>query len=343
MDFAVVEGEPARPCRADAPAVYLESDFYMDVDDVAALVIALNLHTARDIDLIGFGVNADNEWGARCAEVVAYLYDVELRVGVRDRILAETNRRSYDHSRTLCASYGDVPRREPWDGTAALRHSLATAAPGSVTIASVGFMDNLVGLIDSGPDEHSDLDGPDLVERAIGRTVMMGGSFPGGREHNLAWDPAKTRTVLERWPGPIEFVGFETADGVIIGRRLADDLGSENPVALAFRLFEQFAGVPGRPSWDPLTMYLAARPESGLVTWSEPGRVEIDDDGVNRWYADRDGRHRYAIAQADPDEIAGELDGLLRRRPTVSAERAQLLRALVGPIQRWGTLPDSTR
>ncbi|SEE97436.1 nucleoside hydrolase [Ruania alba] len=343
MDLAVDVREGEAPHRDDAPSLYLESDFYMDVDDVAALAIALTLHTAGKIDLIGFGVNADNEWGARCAEVVTYPYDVDLPVGVRGGIMEEPDRRPYDHSRTLCESYSEVPRRHPSDGTAALRRALAAAAPGSVTVASVGFMDNLVGLLDSGPDEHSDLAGVDLIRRSVGRTVMMGGVFPSGREHNLAWRPALTRSVLERWPGPIELVGFEAADQVVIGRDLADDLGQESPVALAFRLFEEFAGRTGRPSWDPLTVYLAAFGECELVEWSEPGRLTLDDDGTNHFHPEPGGPHKYAIPRVGPEQLARELDGWLRRLPVVSSERADALRSMDGPTARWGALPASTR
>ncbi|MFW6695705.1 hypothetical protein [Streptomyces sp. MAR4 CNX-425] len=59
----------------------------------------MNLHTEGAVDLVGFGVNADSEWGVRCASVFRHVYGLDFPVGVRGGILDEPDRRDYVHAR----------------------------------------------------------------------------------------------------------------------------------------------------------------------------------------------------------------------------------------------------
>lgn len=315
------------------PVVHLESDFYMDVDDVGALAVAMNLHADGVIDLAGLGINAPNAWGVHAASVMGHVYDVGFPIGIRASFHDERPIRDYAGARTVSETFAGVAETPGEDGTALLRRVLAAADDGAVTIASVGFMHNLVGLLGSGPDEHSDLDGVELARRKVGRVVMMGGAFPSGLEHNLKWIPHQTQAVLDRWPGRIDFVGFETADAAMTALGLNATLGAANPVALAYALWG--AETIGRPSWDPLTVYLAAYPDSDLVSWSGPGRVVVHDDGSNEW-RDGGGPHRHAVLRVGQDEVGRRLDDVLRRPPLVRAEHAAALRRLAATL----TIPE---
>jgi len=89
--------------------------------------------------------------------------------------------------------------------------------------------------------------------------------------------------------------------------------GADDPVAAAYR---RFSGPgAGRKSWDLMTVDLAVRGVADHYRYSEPGRVEIDDDGATTWRAMPDGPHRYVIRVASAEAVAAHLDGLLARTP----------------------------
>lgn len=294
------------------PRIVLESDLFADVDDVGALAIALRLEKEGVITLDAVGINTPSRWGPRTAAIICAHYGAETPIGRHADTTDDVWDR--DYARTVAERFGDRPHREPEEALTVLRRALAAAEDGSVTVVSIGFFGNLNALLASAPDVHSPLGGAELVRRKVGRTVVMGGEFPRGREFNVAEHLPQTRSFLDAWPGKLDLVGFETTAEVITGRRLAERLGMENPVAVAY---EAFCGAgAGRPSWDLLTLYLAAFPDSPLVTWSRPGEMVMEEDGSNHWAeGGASPPHRHAVVAVPDGELAAELDDWLERGP----------------------------
>ena len=58
------------------------------------------------------------------------------------------------------------------------RGILGKARDGSITIVSIGFLDNLAALLDSGSDTHSNLTGRELIAAKVRNLVVMGGDYP---------------------------------------------------------------------------------------------------------------------------------------------------------------------
>lgn len=291
--------------------MFIESDFHMDVDDAGALVLAMNLESLDKVRLLGFGINTPSMWGAAAAAVLRDHYGKTFPIGidaVRNHDIADR-----DYARHLTVAFpSSVTATYPLSADL-LRQTLSVAEDDSVTIVSIGFFSNLLMLLQTGPDSTSDLSGTELVAQKVRRTVVMGGLYPSGREFNLVEHPIDTARFLERWPCPIDFVGAEAGNDVITGRDLDTTLGPDHPLSVAYRVY---SGVrQGRPSWDPLTVYLAAFVGSPLVRWSDPGRMSTTQDGSNAWTPDPAGRHRYAILAAPITDIESELDRYLALSP----------------------------
>lgn len=298
---------------AEKPMLFIESDLYSDVDDVGALAMALTLHRRGAIDFLGLGINTPSIWGQRAAAVIRRSYGVDFPIGgLADRDEAVFHA---DYARTvaeagrLTAGVGTAPEQAP----ALLRRVLAAARPNSVTITSIGFFTNLVEFLDTCPDDVSAMTGEELVRSRVTRTVAMAGIFPSGREFNLCEYPDESRKFLTGWPGKIDFVGFEAAAQVMTGQELDAHLGPENPVALAYRSYG--AAGTGRESWDPLTVLLAAHPDSELVRWSEPGRLTLTESGEGRWQPEPGGSHRHAIPVVSDGRLAEVINEILYSRP----------------------------
>lgn len=58
------------------------------------------------------------------------------------------------------------------------RQILNVAQDSSITIVSIGFFDNLAGLLDSKPDVYSNLTGKELIAAKVKDLVIMGGDYP---------------------------------------------------------------------------------------------------------------------------------------------------------------------
>jgi inosine-uridine nucleoside N-ribohydrolase len=291
-------------------SLIIETDIFSDVDDVGALAVAHAHADAGHATLLGVGVNTPSRWGVAMAALINRHYGrPEVPVGAMlplDDSVADP-----DYARGTVRAFGIDDPVGAEGAPQLLRRLLESAEDASVTVVSLGFFQNLVALLDEEPPGA--LPGADLVRRKVARTVVMGGLFPSGTEFNVAEFPATARAFAQRWPGRIEFLGWEVGNDVITGVERSRVPEAADPVAEAYR---RFSGPgAGRKSWDLMTVDLAVRGAADHYRYSEPGRVEIDDDGATTWHASPDGPHRYVIRVASAETIAAHLDGLLARTP----------------------------
>ena len=134
----------------------------------------------------------------------------------------------------------------------------------------------------------------------------MGGRYPSGSESNFNVDPEATRTVVEEWPTPIMFSGYEIGEDVLTGSALWD-AGEENPVRQAYHLWDLYFARRFTPEFDPSTgiwphssfdqtaVLYAVRGLREYWDARTDGRNVILDDGSNSWQASPDADHAYLI------------------------------------------------
>lgn len=113
------------------------------------------------------------------------------------------------------------------------RRLLASSPNRSVTIANIGFHDNLYHLLFSQPDALSSLSGRRLIEQKVVELVVQGN--PTGTSFNFEGnDPKFAQYVLTNWPGLITFVPDAIGNTVLFGARLTTELDvATNPIAYA--------------------------------------------------------------------------------------------------------------
>lgn len=114
------------------------------------------------------------------------------------------------------------------------RHLLQSSPDHSVTIANVGFHDNLYNLLRSRPDSISPLSGVELVKNKVVEFVVQGN--PTGISFNFVEHlPKYASFVLTHWPGVITFVPDAIGSNVWMGAELTTKSNlTKNPVAYAF-------------------------------------------------------------------------------------------------------------
>lgn len=289
----------------------IETDIFEDVDDVGALAVAHALADEGAVEIAAVCVNTPSRWGALAVAAINRAFGRPgIPVGALDGLDDRVARN--DFARGLVQAHGQeedvhaiAPARVVWE------RILDSASDDSLTLASLGFYGTLVDVLDATPEK---------VARKVARAAVMGGRFPSGTEYNFASAPASTREFLTRWPTPIDLLGWEAGAQIETGRGLTSS-DRADPVSSAYRAF--CGRDAGRPSWDPLTVLLAADPERWGFELSPPGTVRVEPDGSDVWVPTPTGSMRYTTAIRDGMAVGRSIDAMLegaidRRFPRVS-------------------------
>ncbi|KAI1435024.1 nucleoside hydrolase [Xylaria sp. CBS 124048] len=169
------------------------------------------------------------------------------------------------------------------------------------TLISLGFLTNLIDLLEGSADETSSLAGPALISYKVKEQAIMGGQYPSGKEFNFAGeDPASTYAVIIHWP---------------------------RSVAIAYSGFELGGSIFGRDSRRPTPPFL--RPNSGTRVdtalfvslpefANEIGYNRVSADGSNAWVDDTRTPNQYWLKGADEVtnlNIARLLDSFFSQGP----------------------------
>ncbi|MCQ6561504.1 nucleoside hydrolase [Paenibacillus mendelii] len=295
--------------------VILDTDIGPDCDDVAALSILHALADQGEAEIIGVTHCTSNPWGAGCIDAInRYHGRPDIPVGtlnetgfLDEAIHCKFNRHLAENYPNRYADGAGVP-----DAVDLLRELLAKEADQSVVFIAIGPLRNLLHLMQSIPDRHSDLDGSELIRRKVERLVVMGGAFPSGKEWNFEMCPASAQYVTEHWPTPIMFSGFEIGEHILTGGPLITEAPIDSPVRDAY---ERYLGeTKVRNSWDLTAVLYGVR---GLRDYWEAvtgGHVQVEAGGENSWQASEDRGHSYLKQRMEPELLRDLLDELLVSR-----------------------------
>ena len=185
------------------------------------------------------------------------------------------------------------------------RRALRQQPDRSVTIASVGFLNNLADLL------HAERD---LVANKVWRLIVMGGRH--NDDFNLVrHDLVETsQHVIEHWPTPLAISDF--GESVHTGTALADT-PADNPVRQAYYRWFRDA-FKGRSSWDQVAVLFGVR---GAGDWFEEvatGTASLRNGYV--WEL-RPGWRTYVAARRSEAEFAQHIEQLMIKAPAIGAQK----------------------
>lgn len=319
LSVAVVTGEDA---GRRVPLIF-DTDIGNDCDDVLAMGVIHALQTRGECELLAVTITKDHELAAPFADVVNTFYgrgNIPIgvcRSGVTPKpgsfnVLAAQKDGGTDRYEHDLRSGKDAP-----DAVDVLRAALAGQEDGTVVIAQVGFSTNLANLLQSSADNHSELNGIELVRKKVRLLSIMAGAFRqivnnegqlyDHKEYNIVKDIPAAKTLVHSWPTPIIWSGFE------IGKNLTYPHQSilldyryvpHHPLSEAYTLY-----IPpphDRPTWDLTSVLQAVRPDHEYFGLSQLGRVHVADDGLTTFQNSADGRDRYLILGEDQKARARE-------------------------------------
>lgn len=306
--------------RAEPVRIVFDTDMANDCDDAGALAVLHALADRGEAEILAVvtnrkdpsnasaaAVSAINHWYGRPGIPVGTDKDGATSGGRAPSAYAAYLRDGFPH--------GAKPDDEMPDALEVYRGALAAQPDGGVVICSVGALSNLEDLLRSSGDRHSPLTGTELVAKKVKLTVIMGGGFPrtASPETNIKLDTAAAVTVVNQWPGPILWQGYEVGAAINVGAELRESPRT-NPVRRAYELRPFRGGTAldrGKPAHDLAAVLVAVRgPEADLWTVVTKGRVVSDSDGHTEWRRDWAKRHSYLRIKPHHsrlEEIIGDL------------------------------------
>lgn len=246
-DFLVAQPRPDGTREKLPVSIIFETDMCTDVDDVGALA---TLHALADLGeavILAIGYNEVHPDGAAAIDAInTWYHRGDLPVGIYKKALISPDVSGYLNETAK------FPHDIPSDQAAipaAMDVYLSTlnAQPdSSVTIVSVGFLNNLYDLLESQPE---------LIARKVKTLVIMGGLVDDSWNlvrHDLT---SISQEILEKWPTPI--VISQPGADIHTGQDLKNT-PPENPVRAAY--YHYFGQrFDGRSSWDQMAVLYAIR------------------------------------------------------------------------------------
>ncbi len=232
--------------------IIYETDMCLDVDDVGALAMLHGLANNDEVELLAVCFNEVHPAAASAIDAVNTWYGRgDIPIGVYKKDLPDPDPSVYLDA--LKKFPHDLDNKSAPGALDVYRSVLAEQPDKSVTIISVGFINNLYDLLKAEPD---------LVSRKVRELVVMGGRHGGGfnlARHNTA-DAADF--LIRNWPSPLVF--SQPGTGILTGERL-ENLTEDNPVREAYYQFF-YGSFCGRHSWDQIAVLYGVRGVSDYFT-----------------------------------------------------------------------------
>ncbi len=306
----VVRAEEREPI-----SIILDTDIMGDVDDVGAVAVLHALADRGEAKILAMGVCVKNPWSPPCLDALnTYFGRPDTPLGV---VKGPAHNRASKYAQAVAEEFPHALKSAEDAPDAALlyRQVLAKQSDQSVVMVSVGQLTNLHNLLNTGPDQHSNLDGRELAQRKVRIWVCMGGKFPEGQEANLVNDGPAAAYAIEHWPTPIIFSGWEIGNEIMTGAKLRNTpIGT--PVRRAYELYNN---LENRQSWDQTAVLYAVRGlDGGLAEYWDvvsEGYLHVNQDGSNQWRTSPDKDHAYLVRKMDPKQIAAVIEELMVRLP----------------------------
>lgn len=302
--------------------VIFDTDMESDVDDVGALAMLHGLADEEDAEILATMVCSLNPWSVSMTDVInTFCGRPDIPIGaVKTQGVYRNSKYAKIVSEEFSHDIG-LGENSP-DAVSVYRKVLSEQPDSSVVIVTVGYLTNLMYLLQSFPDDFSPLNGKELVKRKVKHLVCMGGRYPLeqdiGKWGNFKPDPFAIRTVAAEWPTRIIFTGGgDCADNIPTGKVTFNYLPDSNPISRAYSIFLKSWNRKWHHSADLIAVYIAVRGYQDFFELNTEGYNHIFENGTMVWRLQpNDSRHEYVSSFKEginPKDVARVFDQLLAK------------------------------
>ncbi len=297
--------------------VIYDTDMGNDTDDILGLIMLHNYMDLGKVNLLGVGTSKDHPYSAQYIDLLNTWYkhgDIPIGVVVDgpevDSIMAiprylttvvDMEKDGVPVFERSIRDYSTLPSAKNL-----YRKLLAAAPDESVVIISVGMYTNLARLLETGPDQFSELSGMELVKQKVDYLCLMGGNFVEPLpECNVVTDSAASSEVFTQWPTRIVITPFEVGSTIPYpASSFADDFNfvDQHPLIEAKKWYS--LEPRNSPTWDMTAVLYAVEEAEGYFNLSEPGKAglgwepEVQHHIVTEFIPDADGKHFYLVVDS---------------------------------------------
>ncbi len=299
----------------------LDTDFGGDADDLGALAMLHNFMNREECELLAVMVWNVEPYAVSAVDAVNRFYgNPQVKVGTRKD---KGEPIDWNHSKVIADNFPfELTQESARESTKLYREILANSADGEIVIMTVGPLSNIQRLLQSGPDEFSNLDGKSLVEQKVKEFVIMGGQFPSGEsEWNFNGNMlGVTQFVVSNIEVPITFSGYEVGLDIKSGE-VFNNIDHNTPLYKAFFHFskycpwlnDRFEGkIYDNSTYDQTAVLYAVRGGLGEY-WEriEGGYCLPDEKGGNQWIEGPKTNHSYLKLLKSNEEMASIIEGFM--------------------------------
>lgn len=324
--------------------VILDTDPSYDPDDVGCMAMLHTLATNGECEILAIINSTNHKESALSISAINHFYNrgaipVGDYRGYAKKIDAPSLTYDYHLANTYPHSLGSWEDSE--DGVDLYREILASAEAKSIVVVIIGTMHNFYGLLQSQADQHSPMNGVDLVREKVKEVVTMGGNFINGKGYDRTnWGGADQlceytswsclneernqmcRYVIDNCPAPFMASGWEVGCGdyynanfgnVITGQSLKK-LDTTHIVRRSYEYhFQQRGGDAdiSRHSNDQCALHYAIRGEGENYTAYRNGEITLTAKGVCTWNSNSLKQQGYIQKKRDKNLIATEIESLM--------------------------------
>ena len=321
--------------QAEPVRLIFDTDIGNDSDDLMALCMIHALQSRGAVDLLAVTITKDHPQAAAFTDAVNTFYGrPDIPIGVvkggatpepgKFNLLAEAK----DADGSLRYPHDLKSGEDAPEATRLIRKVLAGQPDNSVTLVQVGFFTNFRRLLESQPDEHSPLNGKELIAKKVKLLSIMAGAFQTINwntrylEYNIVKDIPSAQKLAKEWPSPVVWSGYEIGIAAAYPyESIERDYGyiKHHPLPEAYALYSPKGHH--RPTWDPTALLYSVYPDRGYFNLSPAGTVTVADDGATVFRPGKDGqgRDRYLAMSAEQ----------------VARVREAIVQLCVEPPKRW--------
>lgn len=316
---------------AQAPGILFDSDMGRSID--AALALAMLYSLGPKGQLIAVSVSNSSLDAAAFCDAVAKVYQGSAaggfgrsglpvglaengpKLGAAPMLTAPLAMKKPDGSAMFPQGIKEV--RDTADPRVLYHNALLTQKDGAAIAILAGPATDLAAMLTL--KSHRE-----VVAAKVGVLVAALGAYPAGAaDPRVTTDIKAARQLFAEWPGPIVAVGTEV--GVAFpyaGSSIESDFSwaPTHPVVEAYRALQpQIHESTGQAM---AAVLYGANQKEGYFKLSEPGAIEVLNDGRTRFAPSATGKHRYLIADAaQKDRVLKAYTELASTKPSPPAGR----------------------
>ncbi len=277
---------PANVNKTIAKKIIYETDMCLDVDDVGGLALLHAMANNNEAEILAVCYNEVHPFAAPAIDAINTWYGRgDIPIGIFKGTLDKPDKSPYLEAVSKLPH--DLEKVNTPSALEVYQKVLGKQPDGSVTIISVGFVNNLANLLRTDPD---------LVSKKVKELVLMAGTTDGGgfnlNRHNLSFE---SQYIIENWPTPIVFT--DPGGSIYTGPGLKDSPVG-NPVREAYYKFFH-NDFKNRSSWDQISVLYGVRGLSEYFTMGITGSGHLQ----NGFKYQIEAGHRTFVKPLLPDSV----------------------------------------